>query len=388
MKTKVLSLGLMLLLLMQGCISSRRMLQNADYDSAIKKSVHKLIKNPEKEKELTVLTQAFKLANQKDQDKIDYLKLSGEPGVWDDIYKAFNRLKARQIIVKTAPQVILDKLGFVAVNYDSEILNAKKKAAAYFYAHAQTLLEKGNKIDARLAYSELLRVKELYSSYKDLDSLSKAALSLGTSQVLFQLKNTSGMIVPADFNAALTKISVAELKRLWINYDMNEVEGRTYDYVILVNINNINVSPDALKEVHTTESKEIEDGFTYKFDANGNVMKDSLGNDIKIPKYKTITCEVIEVQQKKTALVSGVIEFVEFKNEQILYTAPITTQSLFENYSLTTVGNINALSEETKKRIGNKPLPFPNSAAMILMAGDILKGIVKDIIYKNASVFL
>lgn len=373
---------------MQGCISSRKMLQNADYDSAIKKSVRKLIKNPDKAKELTVLTQAYKLANQKDQDKIDYLKLSGEPGVWDDIYKAFNRMKNRQEIVKTAPQVILEKLGFVAVNYDAEILNAKKKAAAYFYANAQTLLAKGEKTDARIAYAELLRVKDLYSSYKDLDSLTKVALSLGTSQVLFQLKNTSGMIIPADFNAALTKISVADLKKQWINFDMNEVEGRNYDYVILVNINGIDVSPDALKEVHTTESKEIEDGFTYQFDANGNVVKDSLGNDIKIPKYKIITCEVIETQQKKTAIVSGIIEFVEIADEQILHSAPLTAQSIFENYSITTVGNINALSEATKKKIGNKPLPFPSSAGMILLAGDILKGMVKDIIYKNSSVFL
>jgi hypothetical protein len=364
------------------------MLQNGDYDLAIKKSVHKLIKNPEKEKQLNVLSQAYKLANQKDQETIDYLRLSGESGVWDDIFRAYSHLKLRQEIVKTAPQAILDKLGFEYVNYDNEIINAKKKAAAYFYAHAQTLLAKGDKINARTAYNELLRVKELYSSYKDLDSLSKSALALGTSQVLFQLKNTSGMIIPADFNAALTKISVAELNRMWINYDMNEVQGRTYDYVILVNIKGIDVSPEALKEVHYNESKEIEDGFKYQLDANGNVMKDSLGNDIKITKYKTITCEVIETQQKKTALVSGEIEFVQVVNEQLLFTAPLTAQSIFENFAATAVGNVNALSAETKKKLGNKLLPFPTSAGMIMMAGDILKGMVKDIIYKNSSVFL
>ena len=117
-------------------------------------------------------------------------------------------------------------------------------------------------------------------------------------------------------------------------------------------------------------------------------MKDSLGNDIKITKYKTITCEVIETQQKKTALVSGEIEFVEVANEQLLFTAPLTAQSLFENFAATAVGDVKALSAETKKKLGNKPLPFPSSAALILMSGDILKGMVKDIIYKNSSVFL
>ena len=144
------------------------------------------------------------------------------------------------------------------------------------------------------------------------------------------------------------------------------MEGRDYAYVILVNIKAIDVSPEALKEVHYTESKEIEDGFTYLLDKNGNVVKDSLGNDIKIPKHKTITCTIVETQQKKTALITGTLDYLNNESNQLMKTDPITAQAFFENYFATASGDLTALSDSTKKKIGNKFIPFPTNPAMIL----------------------
>jgi hypothetical protein len=381
------TLLILIALTVSGCVSSKKFLQKGQYDLAINKAVKKLMKNPEKEKELAVLKDAYKLADQKDLDNITYLKKTGEPDIWDKIFDTYFQMKIRQQKVKVLPQSVLDYIGYVYVNYDNEIIAAKKKAAEYFYAHAQTLLKKGDRTNARTAYDELQKVKEYYTDYKNADSLITLALKQGTANVLFSIKNQTTILLPADFEAELTKISLADLDKLWINYDVTEVKGRTYSYLILVNIKVIDVSPESVKEVHYTETKEVEDGFTYLLDKNGNVVKDSLGNDIKVPKYKTISCEVVETQQKKSAIVSGTLDFMNMETTQLIKTEPITATSSFENFCATATGDINALKDETKKKIGNKPLPFPSNPAMILQTAAILKAAVKDVIWKSTSVF-
>jgi hypothetical protein len=384
---RTVTLLILIALTVSGCVSSKKFLQQGEYDLSIKKSVKKLMKDPDKAKEITVLTQAYKLANQQDLDKITYLKKTGEPDIWDKIFTTYFHLKIRQAKVKILPQAVLDIIGYEYVNYDQEIIEAKKKAAAYFYAHAQTLLKEGDRTNARSAYYELLKVKGYYDSYKDLDSIMKVALAQGTANVLFKMKNQTTLLLPVEFESALTKISMTDLNKMWLNYDVNEMEGRDYAYVILVNIKAIDVSPEALKEVHYTESKEIADGFTYLLDANGNVVKDSLGNDIKIPKYKTITCSIVETQQHKTALITGTLDYMNNETNQLMKSDPVTAQAFFENYFAKASGDLLALSDSTKKKIGNNYMPFPTNPAMIMLADNILKDMVKDIICSNKYLF-
>jgi len=384
---KIVAIFILIALTVSGCISSKKFMQKRKYDMAISKSVKKLMKNPEKAKEIFVLTESYKNANQKDIENITYLKKTGQPDIWNKIFSTYFNMKSRQEKVRVLPQPILDKIGFEYLNYDQEIIEAKKKAAEYFYIHAQSLLKKGDRPNSRSAYYELKKVKEYYNSYKDADSLLFVALFQGTANILLKIQNQTTILLPADFEAALTKISLTDLNKLWLSYDIKEVKGRSYAYVIFVNIMAIDVSPESVKEVHYTETKDIEDGFTYLLDQNGNVVKDSLGNDIKITKYKTISCEIIEIQQKKSAIITGTLDYLNNETNQLIKTDPITAQSFFENYCATAVGDINALKAETKKKIGNRPLPFPSDPTMILQTGEILKDMIKDIIWKNKYLF-
>jgi hypothetical protein len=382
---KIFTLLLPIAIILSGCASSNRLMQKGSYDQAINKSVKKLLKNPAKVKELTVLANSYKLANEKDMDKIAFLKKSGEPDIWDEVFALYNNLKLRQDKVKVLSEELLGQIAFDEVDYTTEILAAKKKAAEYFYVHAETLLALNDRENARLAYSELMKVKSYYASYRDADSLTEVALEQGTAHVLFRILNATTIPLPADFESLLTKISMADLNQLWIQYDTKEVEGRDYAYIILMNIKAIDVSPEYLKEIQYTETKEVQDGYTYLLDSLGNVMHDSLGNDIKIPKYKTIKCIVTETQQKKTALIGGSLDYLSAETEDLIKTDPVTAETCFENYFATANGDLDALSDETKKKIGNSYMPFPASPAMILQAGEVLKDMVKDIVWKYKS---
>ena len=213
------------------------------------------------------------------------------------------------------------------------------------------------------------------------------ALNNGKTHILFNIENETTILLPADFETELTKISLTDINKLWINYDVAEVEGRTYSYKATLNIKVIDISPEKIKEVHYTDSKQMEDGFTYLLDKNGNVVKDSLGNDIKIPKYTTISCAVIETQQRKSAVVSGTLNMVNTETNQLVKTDPVTAQTFFENSYVVINGNIKALTEESKKKLKNKPLPFPSDPALVLQTAEILKNAVKEIMLRNKYLF-
>ena len=365
-------------------------MQSGNYDAAIHKSVRKLTKR-KKDKEIIILEQAYKKANERDQEQINFLKKEGNPDNWDQLYTIYSNMSRRQNSIKPLLPLMIESENrtafFEIKNFDEELIQTKQKAAELLYARALSLLEKNTKTDARKAYSDLQTVKNYYSNYKDIDVQINKAINIGTSYVIFKMKNNTGVPLPPSFQDELTKISMSELNNNWLQYHVNEVKGLNYDYTILVNMKNINVSPEAVKELQYTETKEVPDGFQYALDKKGNVQKDSSGNDIKLPKTKIVACNVIEVYQNKKAIIAGTLDFINNASGQLIKTDPITSENFFEFRSATAMGDTNILKPETKAKLGKRPVPFPNDFDMILAAGQTLKGMVKNIIWSNKGIF-
>lgn len=373
-----------------GCVSSKKHLDRGQYDLAIQKSVKKLKKKPSNVKEIQVLQRAYQLANQADKEKINFLKLEGNPDIWEQVYANYLRMKNRQDLVRTLPQLWLPggrPVNFEFVNYDEEIINAKRKAADFYYTKGLSLLENNTRESAREAYYSLMNVKKFFKEYKDTDAKIAEAIAKGTSYVIFKMENNSGMIIPQAFQDEMFKISLHHLNRQFIQYHTNPLKDVYYDYTILLSIKSIDVSPEGVKEVHYAESKEVQDGFQYVLDDKGNVKKDSLGNDIKVPKFKTITCNIIEMQQTKAARVFGTVDFINNNTKQLLNTVPLNAESYFQNFAATAQGDLNALSPETAKKLGNRPMPFPSNADMIMRCSETVKNMAKSYIENNSGLF-
>ncbi len=367
------------------CTSSKKYIQQGRYDLAIKKSVKKLRKKPTNEKEILNLKKAYDLANDRDNQRIKFLKLEGKPDVWDEVFTTFSAMQRRQALVKTVlPLNINGKtINFKIVDYNQEIISAKKKAAEYFYAHSKKLLERNDKQSARDAYYELKRVKQYYNDYKDVDKLINKALNKGTSYAYLRVDNKSRFKLSQRFVDDLLNIGTARLNQQWVIYDTRKLKNKNYDYIVSLRINRINVSPEGLKEKHYEETKEINDGWEYVLDSHGNVMKDSLGNDIKKPKHKTIRCKVIEVYQHKTATIFASIDYIDIKSKQILLSKKVSADNIFEYASATALGDVRALRPETKKIVGRLPAPFPRDMDMINEAEKVLKRTIENALYDN-----
>lgn len=383
------------IILITGCVSSEKALNRGQFDFAIHNAVKKLRKNPDNTSEILVLEKAFQKAQQEDFDRIAFIQKEGSPDKWDEVYSIYVRIKNRQAFIKTLPELnvkdnnkkFVRKGKFNFIDVDNELLMSKQKAAEYFYVHGVATMQKGGRFNAREAYNELMRVKSYYPNYKDTDEQLAKAKEAGTTKVMFKMKKEIPASLPPTFEQELMKISLQDLNQNWIRYYTSDIKGTSYDYTVFVNLKVIDVSPELAKEKHYSESKEVPDGFQYILDSKGNVMKDSLGNDIKKPKFKTITCNVVETHLSKQARVAGSLDYWDNNSKQLFKTDNIAADSFFEDgFVVVLNGDVNALTPETKNKIGKKPMPFPNPFDMLLQAGGNLKGMVKNLLYENRCI--
>jgi tetratricopeptide (TPR) repeat protein len=368
-------------ILLSGCNSSEKLLQKGEYDRAIEKAVKKLRKDPGNDKELYVLKEAYIKANSFDLEQISFLEKEGRSENYVRIYQLYGRLDRRQDRIKTLPTRLMSE--FRIVNYDDELIASKEQAAETAYHQGLDYLDLGGKENARRAFYEFENVQSLYPNYKDVNDLQKEAAYLGTNQVLFIVENNSEVMLPERFESELRKISLGDLNNRWIQYSVYENEDVDYDYFVALNINRITMSPEGLEREKYSETTEIQDGTRYVLDDRGNVMKDSLGNDIKVPNMVNVTADIQTQRQFKEATVGGSLDYVDLRTEQLVKSENIGVTAVFEHISGSYTGDERALSQESKEVIERNAVPFPDDEFMLMDAATLLKERAKDIMYRN-----
>ncbi len=188
-----------------------------------------------------------------------------------------------------------------------------------------------------------------------------------------------------EFKDELLTFNTQGLNTDWVEYHFRHInEEIDYDYAIIVNILDIVITPEEVKTSDQIYKKDVEDGFDYALDKNGNVMRDTSGNDIKIIKYKTLNCTLIETYQKKTATFRGQVEIIElFPMRKLLVKEAIGAESVFEHTSARAVGDEGALDGPAKQKMQNEYMAFPTDADMIFNTAETLKPAIRNAIYSN-----
>ena len=374
------------IVILASCTSSQKLLQKGRYDEAINKAVKKLKKKPDSEKDIIALEKAYNLANSRDNERIKYLQIEGRADRWDEIFRLYSNLKIRQSRVRTVLPLNLNGriINFTYIDYDKEIVTAKNQAAEYFYAHALKLMDE-NKVDSyRQAYYELLKAKEYKGDYNNINQLIDEARYKGISRVLIKIENKTMLKLPQDYLNDLLSFSTSGLNSEWVEYHTRILNKDIfYNYTAIVTLQNMAVSPDNVQEKDYIVKREIEDGFEYVLDDKGNVMKDTAGNDIKIKKYNTIQCTMIEKVQQKSAKVTGKVEFYSNQPRSLMKSVPIITETFFEHSSARAIGDVEALKPEQKKRLQQKPIPFPTDIEMIIQTTENMRNGIRDAVRDN-----
>lgn len=377
----------LILAFLSGCVSSEKLLQQGNYRQAIDRAFKKVGSNPKDTKQIAVLKKALKLANQQDLDAIKQLQLDGNRASTPQIYQHYLLLDQRQQKIHRLPDNILHKINFKHIDYNLVLAESKKAAADYYHGEASRLLATNEMYNARKAYYFLKDEQKLYPNTPGIDELLSRALDAGTVHILFEVDNASGQDLPQAFTDELYRINPGSISQNWTQLDSYPVKNRFYQYLAKLNISMINIGPQQINRRSFEEQKKIPDGWNYVLDKRGNVKKDSLGNDIKVPKFKIIRCRVTEVVQMQASNVQGTIGIYNNASGRPLQVQNIQSQFVFRYRYGMARGNRNALDKRTLDLISREPVPFPDYVHILYENGKILQGKTEYFLRSNRNIF-
>lgn len=374
--------GILFMLVNTGCKVAEKELRKGNYDDAIDICVKRLIDNPDKSEYTLLLEEAFYRANSEDLATVKAMHTEGRPDRWEDVYHIYERIQVRQQKIKPLLPLYVGAeerdAEFAFVDAIGELNNAKKSAASYWYALGSEQLAVGEMYKAREAYYTLSNIYRFYSTYKDLDKLTDQAKALGTADAVFVLTNRSDGNYNFSVQQALDRFSILEDNGNWYRV-YNALPQEEAEFTIELIVRSVQAYPEKVSSNRYQESKEIIDGYTYVYDAQGNILLDSLGNPVKEPDYKTVTAWVTETWQEKVASVSGELLYKDHSG-RVLRSIPMRSDAVFQNYYAVVSGFYEALSPPSKQKIGGQPLPFPDDDDLLLDAVKQLQCNVDDVL--------
>ncbi|NVK09762.1 MAG: hypothetical protein HWD89_11980 [Tenacibaculum sp.] len=390
--TLLLILSVLVLTSCSSVKTTEKALNSGNYDKAISLSIEKLAKNKAKEKNqphVLMLQEAFRKATDRDLDRISFLEKEQNPENFETIYTLYQRLKNRQERIKPLLPLRILSSGrnakFKLVNYTDRILTAKENYAGYLYENGVALLNEGdrNKINYRRAFDELRHLDKISPNYRDTRNLIEEAHAKGIDYVHVSVRNRTEQIIPRRLERDLLAIDTYGLNDLWTQYHAKRDRNIRYDFDLELDFRDIIISPEQVHEKEVIKERRIKDGFKYLRDNNGNYVKDSLGNKIKVDKFKRVRCKFYQFTQFKSSKVTGVVKYIDNRTNQLLQRFPIQSEFVFEHIYADYDGDRRALDKSFIELLDETSVEFPSNEQMVYDTGTDLKQKLKHIITRN-----
>lgn len=369
---------------------TQKAINYGNYNEAINIAIKNLRVNKTKkgnQSYVLLLEDAFAKAVTRDKERINFLKKDGNATNLESIYNLYTQLNNRQEKIKPLlPLKIIDKdrnAEFKFEDYSSDIVTAKNNLSEYLYNNAKNKLKTSqSKIDFRNIFDDLNYLSKINPNYKNTNSLLEEAHYKGTDFVFVSLENKTNKVIPKRLENDLLNFNTYKLNNLWTIYNTVKQPQQPYDYLLKISFKEINISPEELHEKVIIQEKQIKDGWQYLVDNNGNEVKDSLGNTIKVDKFKTIRSKVHKYSQFKSVQVVGQIDYFDLATNQLVKSFPLASEFVFENHFATFLGNKKAINKSNLDFLRNKRIPFPSNEQMIYDSGENLKKKIKYIIHR------
>jgi hypothetical protein len=387
MKKITLLLSFFALISSCGVKQTQNLLSSGNYDQAIDNAVSNLQTNKDKKGKqdyIYLLEEAFAKAKERDLNAINLLAKDANPAQLEKMYNTYLQLNSRQEKIKPLLPLKLIKEGRNAIfpfdNYNDQIIDSKNALSAYLYANAKKLMATSEKMNFRKAYDDLDYLNQINPGYKDVLRLMDEAKFIGSDYVSVYTKNETNMIIPVRLENDLLDFSTLGLNDKWTVYHSNKQKGISYDYGMVINFRQIYISPEQIKEREFVKERIIKDGVKKLIDANGKEVLDEKGKVVMVDNLRTVTARIYEFRQFKSCQITAKIDYINFRNNQLLQSFPISSEFIFENIYATYKGDRRASDDNYYSYFDRKPVAFPNSEQMVYDTGEDLKAKIKDII--------
>lgn len=390
MKKITLLASLILLFSACGVKQTQNLLSSGNYDQAIDNAVSNLRSNKDKKGKqdyVYLLEEAFAKAKERDLNAINILTKDANPAQLEKMYTTYVQLNSRQEKIKPVLPLKLIKEGRNAIfpfdNYNDQIISSKNALSAYLYANAKKLMVTSDKMNYRKAFDDLEYLNQINPNYKNVLQLMDEAKFKGSDYVSVYTKNETNMIIPQRLQNDLLDFSTLGLNDKWTVYNSNRQKGIDYDYGMVINFRQIYISPEQIKEREFVKERVIKDGVKKLIDANGKEVLDEKGKVVMVDNLITVAARIYEFRQFKSCQITAKIDYINFKNNQLLQSFPLTSEFIFENIYATCKGDRRASDDNYFSYFDRRAVLFPSSEQMVYDTGEDLKAKIKDIITRN-----
>jgi hypothetical protein len=383
-------LALFLIVTSCGVKQTRALLTSGDYDAAIRNAVDGLRGNKNakgKQDYVYMLEEAFAKVKERDLRDINSWFKDTNPQNLEKIYNTYVQLNYRQEQIRPLLPLKLLQEGrdaqFPFDDYTDQIVSSKNALSKYLYDNSKALLLTKDKMTIRRAYDDLVFLESINPGFKDVAKLTDEAKFKGTDFVNVYFKNETNMVIPVRLENDLLDFSTYGLNDKWTDYHSNRQKGIDYDYGLIVNFRQINISPEQVKEKQFDKEKLIKDGVKNLLDTNGNIVKDSLGHPVKVDNMRTVRISIYEFSQIKSCQVTAKVDYINFKTNQLIETFPLASEFVFSNIYSNYKGDKRACEDTYYSNFDRRVVPFPSNEQMVFDTGNDLKAKLKDIISRN-----
>ncbi|WP_291072188.1 hypothetical protein [Empedobacter sp. UBA5637] len=378
MKIKLLALTLSLLFFTNcnSYKSANSALVSGNFQQAFEQSTQAYFKNPSEKngiKYVPLIFEAYNKGQQEDENRLKQIETLTNSSKYQEAYQIINRLQERQkTIAGIDGRLISGKTyNFKTKDYSVAYKTIQEKYAQFLYDEGKSFLNQGGKLNAQTAYQKFQVLESVYSNYKDTRSLMNTVRTNGMYKVLVQLVNNTEVVIPKLLEKDLLDFNSYGLDSNWTEFYTGKLNS-SYDYVIQLSFETINVSPEREKiEVHNFE-KKIVDG-KEELVQNGVVVKDKDGKPVMVDRYITVKSRFEEVQRIKEAAITAKYYLIDNQKEQAIDSKNLASQFIFRDSYGTYKGDRRSLDRDYINMIGRRPAPFPSNEQMIFDCGQDLK---------------
>lgn len=370
----------LLALILGACSSPQKLYEKGRYGKAVDEALELVRKGKADDRDLRALESAFNLANAKDIQQLEKLLNDPSPDRWEPILGVAGRIQQRQDVVQPYLPFTLPQSGkqvsLKLYPLRDMIPQARLKAADRRDELGMIALERaerGDKGAAREAFDHFGKSLSFRPGNQETINLRDRAENLSYSYMQLTVDNQARAFLPGGYRLRIEETFMDAVDHRWLRVVPEDDPCRDCDLETRIILADVDVSPDGVDERKRIERKTVEDGFQYVLDQRGNVMKDTNGNDIKVPVYKEVWAEVYDTRQFKAARLEGWMEIYDLRSRRVLKRIPLAAETQFRAESVWFKGDKRALTPETLKTLRNQPVPFPTEQAILSDAADLFR---------------
>ena len=370
---------IILSLFLFSCGSSKKIensIQSGNFIGAFNKSIEKVRSDKNKNSNqdyIPLLKEAYYKAALQDISEINSLKKINDH---KKVYSKYLNLDIRQDEIKALLPLYYtgQEIVFNFSDYTKNIEDSKNKYAAKLYDSGKKLIN-STKEDARTANAIFEELQFIHPTYKsDIPDLIIRSKDKGSSFVLVEATSKiNNYPISNDILDQISTISTSNFNNKWVIIHNDKQTGYNYDFVVNTVLENIVFVPKKLNSELVKQEKQIQDGWKYVYDGNGNVAKDKDGNDIKEAKFIVVQAELKLNQQLKSSRINGTTIIKNTSNNTILSSTPLFGEAKFENVFAQYRGDQRAIEEKYYEVLKNKEVAYPNDEEFIKYSLDNYK---------------